>query len=204
MRYTTRCLLAAGVLGLVVSLAAGFGGEEEMADNPYYKHWAGFKEGTTVVHTEKTSFGDDASDELPGGVDEKIVRYKLLSVSPKRVVVEAIVFEKEFLNTTEAAPTKIIYPAKVNKAYLDAMLLAAGAKYGQSTLKVKMGKEEETFKCKTIEGTRKKKGEEVHQKFWLSKEVPGGIVKRTRATMQGAGKLVAETTTLLRAYKVAE
>ena len=202
MRYTTRWLVA-GVLGLAVSLAAGFGGKEETTDNPYYKHWAGFKEGTTVVHVEKTTFGDDAKDELPGGVDEKIVRYKLLSVSPKRVVVEAVAFEKEFLHTIETAPTKFIYPAKVNKADLEAVLLAAGAKYGEETLKVKVGKEEMEIKCKTIAGTRKKKDEEVQQKFWLSTTVPGGIVKRTRATTH-EGKLVAETTTALESYKLAE
>jgi len=202
MRYTTRWVLAASVLGLAVSLSAG-GGDGEMTDNPFYKHWAGFKEGTTVVHTEKTKFGDDATDELPGGVEEKIVRYKLLSVSPKRVVVEAVVVEKEFLNSTESAPTKIIYPAQVNKAHLDAVLLAAGAKKGEQTLKLKMGKEEMEIKCKTIAGTRNKKGEQVTQKFWLSTAVPGGIVKRTRSTMQD-GKLVAETTILVRSYKVAE
>ena len=199
MRYTTRWVVA-GVLGLAVSLAAAFGGDEETTDNPYYKHWAGFKEGTTVVHAEKTTFGDDATDELPGGVDEKTVKYKLVSVSPKRVVVEVVVTEKEFLSTTESAPTRITYPAKVSKAHLEAVLLAAGAKRGQETLKV--GKEKE-IKCNTIEGGRKKKGEEVRQKFWLSTAVPGGIVKRTRATMQG-GKVVAETTTLLMSYKVAK
>jgi len=202
MRYTTRWVVA-GVLGLAVSLTAGFGADEETAENPYYKHWAGFKKGTTVVHTEKTKFGDDATDELPGGVEEKIVRYKLLSVSPKRVVVEAVVVEKEFLNSTESAPTKIIYPAQVNKAHLDAVLLAAGAKKGEQTLKLKMGTEEKEIKCKTIAGTRNKKGEQVAQKFWLSAAVPGGIVKRTRSTTQD-GKLIAETTILVRSYKVAE
>src|SRR5262249_22149740 len=126
MRYTTRWLVA-GVLVLAVSLPAVFAAGEETTEDPYYKHWAGFKAGTTVVHTERTTFGDDATDELPGGVDEKIVRYKLLSVSPRGVVVEAVVVEKDFLNTTESAPTKIIYPAKVNKANLEAVLLAAGA-----------------------------------------------------------------------------
>jgi hypothetical protein len=174
-----------------------------MTDNPYYKHWAGFKKGTTVVHSEKTTFGDDATDELPGGVDEKIVKSKLTSVSPKRVVVETVVIEKGFLNTTESAPTKIIYPAKVSKAHLDAVLLAAGAKHGEDTLKVKVGKEDKDIKCRTIEGNRKKKGEEVQQKFWLSKTVPGGIVKRTRTTSQG-GKVIAETTTMLQSYRVAE
>ena len=202
MRYTTRWILAASVLGLAVSLSAG-GGDGEMTENPFYKHWAKFKEGTTVVHTEKTTFGDDATDELPGGVNEKTIKYKLLSVSPKEVVVEAVVLEKEFLNTTESAPTKIIYPAKVNKAHLDAVLLAAGAKFGEESLKVNVGKGEIEIKCKTIAGTGKKKGEQVAQKLWLSTAVPGGIVKRTRSTMQD-GKLVAETTILVRSYKVAE
>jgi hypothetical protein len=203
MRYTTRWVVAASVLGLAVSLAAGFGGSEETTDNPHYKHWASFKKGTTVVLTEKTTFGDDATDDLPGGVDEKIIRYKLVSVSPKRVVVEAVVLDREFLSSTELAPTKISYPAKVNRAHLKAVLLATGAKPGEETLKVKVGNEEKEIKCKTIAGTRKKKNEEVKQKFWLSATVPGGIVKRTRATMRD-GKLVAETTTLLRAYRVAE
>src|SRR5262245_30652819 len=161
MRYTTRWVLASSVLGLAVSLAAGFGGDGETTENPFYKHWASFKEGTTVVHTEKTTFGDDASDELPGGVEEKIVKYKLLSVSPEKVVVETVVIEKEFLNSTESAPTKIIYPAKVNKAYVDAVMLETGAKRGEATLTLKVNKEEMAIKCKTIEGTRKKKGEQV-------------------------------------------
>ena len=202
MRYTAKWVVV-GVLGLAVCLPATFAADEETAENPYYKHWAGFKAGTTVVHTERTTFGDDATDELPGGVDEKIVKYKLLSVSAERVVVEATVLEKEFLSTTESAPTNIIYPAKVNKAHLAAVLLAAGAKHGEETLKVKVGEEEKEIKCKTIAGTRKKKDEELKQKFWLSTEVPGGIVKRTRTTMRD-GKLVAETTTSLRSYSVAE
>jgi hypothetical protein len=201
MRYTTRWV-AAGVLGLAVALTASFGADEETTDNPYYKYWADFKKGTTVVHTEKTTFGDDATDELPGGADEKIVKYKLVSVSPRRVVVEAVVIEKDFLNITESAPTKIIYPAKVNKAYVQAVMLG-GVKRGEETLKVNVGKNEKEFKLKTIEGTRKKKGDEVKSKFWLSTKVPGGIVKRTRATMRG-GKLVAETTTTLKAFKVAK
>jgi hypothetical protein len=203
MRYTTRWVVAASVLGLAVSLAAGFGGDEETTENPYYKHWASFKKGTTVVLTERTTFGDDATDELPGGVDEKTVEYKLLSVSPKQVVVETTITEKQFLSTTESAPTKTTYPAEVNKAYLEAVLLAAGAERGEETLKVRVGKEEKEIKCNTIAGTRKQMGEEVKQKFWLSPTVPGGIVKRTRATMRD-GKLVAETTTSLRSYSVAE
>ena len=91
----------------------------------------------------------------------------------------------------------------MDKAHLEAVMIMAGAKTGEETLKVKVGKEEKEIKCKTIAGTRKKKGEEVKQTFWLSTTVPGGVVKRTR-DRHGDGKLVAETTTLLRAYKVAE
>jgi hypothetical protein len=203
MRYTARCVVAASVLGLAVSLAAAFGGKEETTENPYYKHWANFKKGTTVVLTEKTTFGDDATDDLPGGVHEKIIAEKLVLVLPTRVVVETVVIEKEFLSTTESAPSKINYPAKVNKAHLDAVLFEAGAKIGEETVKVRVGKEEKEIKCKTIAGTRKKKGEEVKQKFWLSATVPGGVVKRTRTTMRD-GKLVAETTTMLRSYRVVE
>jgi hypothetical protein len=204
MRYTTRWVLAASVLGLAVSLAAGFGGDKgETTENPYYKHWANFKKGTTVVHSEKTTFGDDAKDELPGGVDEKTVFYKLLRVTDKRADVEAVVVEREFLSSTESAPTRIIYPARVNKAYLDAVLLAAGAKRGEETLKVRVNGKDREIKCQTIEGKRTKKGEEVKQKFWLSRSVPGGIVKRTRRTERD-DKLVAETITLLRAYRAPE
>jgi hypothetical protein len=196
-------MVVAGVLGLSVSLTAGFGGDDKNADNPHYKHWAGFKVGTTAVLTETTKFGDDATDELPGGVDQKTVRYKLLSMTPNQAVVEAVAFEREFLNTTESAPTKILYPAKVSKAHIDAVLLAAGAKSGEETLKVKLGKEEKDVKCHTITGTRKKGNEEVKQTIWLSTDVPGGIVKRTRAITRD-GRLVAETTTQLKAFKAAE
>jgi hypothetical protein len=194
--------LAASVLGLAVSLAAGFA-DEETTENPHYKHWAKFKPGTTVVLIEKTTFGDDASDELPGGVDERVVAHKLLRVRPGRVIVETSVIEKDFLSSTESPPSRTSYPAKVNKADFEAVFLATGAKKGEETLKVKVGGEEKEIKCKTVEGTRKKKGAEVKQKFWLSESVPGGVVKRTRTTSRN-GKLVAETTTLLTAYKLAE
>jgi hypothetical protein len=204
MRHTTTCVLAAGVLALAVSPAARSGGDKEAkAENPFYKHWAGFKPGTIAVHTEKTTFGDDATDELPGGVDERVITYKLLSVSPRRVVVETTVTEKEFLSRIVSPPTKVIYPAKVNKAYLKAMLFEGGAKHGEQTLKVRLGKQEQEIQCKTLDITRKKKGEDVRQEFWYSTSVPGGVVKRIRTTSHD-GALVAKTTTTLRAYKAAE
>jgi hypothetical protein len=198
------CLLAAGVLTLAVALPAGFGGEKEgMADNPWYVHWANFKPGTIVVHSEETVFGDDAKDEVPGGVDRKTVRYKLLEVTPKRVVVETVVTEKDFLSSIQAAPTKIIYPAKVNKANLASLLVSANAKHGEETVQVRLGDEDKQIKCKTLTGMRKKKGEEVRQQYWYSTDVPGGVVKRIRTTTH-EGALVAKTTILLKGYKVAE
>src|SRR5262249_14852692 len=157
MRYTTRLVLAGG-LGLAVSLAAGGGGGEEKTENPHYKHWASFKKGTTGGLTPRTTLAEDTTDEHPGGVHEKTAQNKLVSVSPKRVVVETTVTEKEFLSTTESAPMKITYPAEVNKAYLEAVLLAAGAERGEETLKVRVGTEEKEIKCNTIAGTRKQKG----------------------------------------------
>ena len=52
-----------------------------------------------------------------------------------------------------------------------------------------------------LTGTMKKKGgEEVEFKIWLSDEVPGGIVKRVR-TDKVNGEVVAETTVELVSFK---
>ncbi len=57
--------------------------------------------------------------------------------------------------------------------------------------------------CKTLSGTLKKDGSTIEHKLWISDKVPGGIVKRTQVTSQD-GKLVANTTIMLKSYKHAE
>jgi hypothetical protein len=133
-------------------------------------------------------------------VNEKRISYKLVEVTDKHVVVEMVVTEREFLGFVQSAPTRYIYPAKVRKEYLDRFLQSTGAKTGEDTLKVE-GKE---MKVKTVSGTIKAPGgEETEYKIWLSDDVPGSIVKKTRTTRQ-KGEVIAETTIVLESCKKVE
>ncbi len=200
MLPTMRWLLATGTLLLVAPLLLGQAGEnDEMVANPLYKYWANFKPGSTSVRSEKTVYHGASKPFVPDGVDMKVVRYKLLSVSPEKVVVQMIVTERDFLGYIEAAPTKMAYPAKIKKSYLQAALHNVDAKPGEDTIKLK----DQTIACKTLEGVEKKGGETVEHKVWLSDEVPGGIIRRTSISRQD-GKAVAETTISLKSFKKAE
>src|SRR6516164_4562553 len=133
MSYHLGKLLAVG-LSLVV--VAPSWAEEVMVANPYYKFWAGSKPGATAVHLEQTKLSGPEGKEVPGGVDEKRIVYKLLEVDKDRVVVEMLVTERDFLGYVEAAPTRHIYPAKVEKTRLERVLLEDGGKTGEDTVKV--------------------------------------------------------------------
>jgi hypothetical protein len=193
-----RGLAAVGVSSLLVAATAWAQGE--MVDNPYYKFWAGSKPGATAVHLEQTKLSGPDGKVVPDGVDGKRIAYKLVEVTKDRVVVEMVVTERDFLGFVQAAPTRYIYPAKLKKAHLERILLDAGGKQGEETVKVE-GKD---LKCKTISGTVKgSDGEQVEFKLWLSDDVPGTIVKQVRTTRQ-KGDVVAETTGTLQSYKKAD
>jgi hypothetical protein len=202
MLRTVRGLLAFGVLlaSLHVLSARAADDKDEMVANPKYTMWAGHKAGATAVHVEKTAHSGEEKESFPGGVDEKVITYTLLSVSADKVVVRAVVVEKEFLGTIEAAPTKMTYPAKVNKAYLAAALHEFGVKAADAEEAVKVGGKE--IKCKVLSGTHKEGETTIDFKLCYSDTVPGGIVARKRTAKLG-GKLVAETTVTLRSYKEA-
>ena len=177
-----------------LALATARGADaDEMVTNPRYKGWADFKPGATVTHKEKTRFpaGSPAGKYYPAGVDERDVTYKLVSVSPDKVVVETVVLDYELLSQVEAAPTRIIYPAKVKRAYVEE---------AHERLKVKEGKEDvealgKTYKCEWYETTRTTSdGEVVTRKRWIAAEVPGGILKEVTVTKKG-DQVIAETTT---------
>jgi hypothetical protein len=172
-----------------------------MVPNPYYKFWASSKPGATAVHHEHTKLSGPEGKFVPDGVDEKRITYKLVSVNDDRVVVEMLVTEQDFLGYVQAAPTRYIYPAKLKKANLERILVEAGGKTGEETVKVK----DKEMKCKTLAGTVKGPGgEQVEFKLWLSDAVPGTIVKQVRTTRQKGGDLIAETTTTLQSYKKAD
>jgi hypothetical protein len=193
--------LALSVLAFLLAACPAFvqGGDDDMVDHPFYKHWANCKPNSTVTLTEKTVFHGPEKNQLPDGIDEKIVTRKLLSVNAKGVVVQTITSEHDFLGMIESAPTKATYAAKIKKSHLQAALHNINAKPGEDTVTFN-GKK---IACKTLEGVEKKEGSTIEHKVWISDTVPGGVVKRTQTTSQD-GKVVAETTIMLKSYKQAE
>jgi hypothetical protein len=201
MLKATRWLLAVGTVLLVSPWLAGGGEKDEMVPNPLYKHWANCKPGSIAVLVEKTALGDAAKDQVPDGVELKAVTYKLLAVTPKQVVVQVVVREREFLGVVESAPTKTIYRPQLKKSHLLAAFseFAIDTKRGEETITAAGTK----IACKTLSGSQKKDDSEIEQKLWYSEKVPGGVVKRHRVARRG-GKVTAETTIELQSFKQAE
>jgi hypothetical protein len=173
--------------------------EEEKALNPYYKFWAKTKPGSSAVLVERTKLGAAAKESLVGE-DEKTIKYKLISLDDKKAVVETVVTEQEFFGFVQTAPTHHIYPAQVKKGLLEKFYSEAGLKKGEDTLTVK-GKE---IKCLTASGVLKGPGgEETSFKYWLSEEIPGGVVKEVRTT-RVKGEVIGETVITLKSFKAAD
>ena len=192
MLRTMWALLASGILVVSLPVPAGAGDkDDEMVDNPMYTAWASFKPGATSTVSENTTYSGD-TNPVP---DRKTITYTLESVSPEKVVVRAVVVEQDVLGTVENAPTKHTYPAKLKKSYLAAAVPELQAKKGEETIPWK-GKE---VKCKTLAGSFKKEGDAVQFKFWMSEDVPGGVVKRTRTLKQKDDTIT--TTVTLQSYK---
>ena len=191
MLRTIWALLASGIL--VVSLplpVAAAEKDDEMVANPAYTAWAKFKPGATSTVSQHTTYSGD-TNPVP---DQKTITYKLLSVSPDKVVVSAVTVEQEVLGTIENAPTKHTYPAKLKKSYLAKAAPELQATKGEETITWE-GKE---VKCRTLSGSYKKEGDTVEFKFWINDSVPGGFVKRTRTLKQKDDTIT--TTTTLQSY----
>jgi hypothetical protein len=199
MSRTVRRMLVAGAVLLVLPLSVAPAADEEMVDNPLYKYWASFKPQSRAVHVETTVLSDADKGLAPDGKDVKIITYTLQRVGPRGATVQTNVVERSFLRVIQSAPSRITFPPKVKKAHIEAVLFKVGAKTGEETLEVG----DKSLKCKTLSGSLKSGGEETDYKIWLSEEVPGGIVKEVRTTKQD-GKVVAETTTMLRNFRKAE
>jgi hypothetical protein len=194
----TRHLLGLLLIGILfLFLGSPACAQEQMVDNPYYKFWANTKPESVAVHLEKTKLAGPEGKLVPGGVDEKRVSYKLVSVDKDKAIVEMVATEEDFLGYIQSAPTRHIYPAKLPKSKLERLYLADGGKPGEDVVQLN-GK---SLTCKTVSGTVKgPDGEEVDFRVWLSDEVPGTIVKQVRTARQ-KGQLIAETTITLESYK---
>jgi hypothetical protein len=190
-------VLAVGLALVACSVpAAPAADDDEMVVNPHFKYWSNFKPGATSTRLEKTVFTGPAREQVPDGIDEKEITMTLLEKSADSVTVQVVVTDRDFLGSIVSAPTKKIFPAKVKKSHLRAGLHGVDPKLGKEALDV-LGKK---LDCTTASGTEKKDDVEVDHKIWLSETVPGGIVKHTRTTKQG-GKVVADTTIVVKSYK---
>jgi hypothetical protein len=200
MQWAVRGTLACVSIWIAASLAVGQAGQGgDMVVNPYYKYWANCKPGSTVTLSEKTVLAGADKQMFPDGIDEKEVSCKLISVSPEQVVVQFVVTERDFVSLIESAPTKKIYPAKVTKANLVALLHGVEPKMGKATIDV-LGKK---MDCETMSGTIKKDGTDADHMIWLSDKVPGGVVQHNRVTKEN-GKLVADTKIMVKSFKNAD
>ena len=197
-----RFLPALAALTCLALATARAGDADEMVTNPRYKGWADFKPGATVIHKESTRFpaGSPEGKYYPRGVDEREITYKLVSLTPEKAVVETVVLDYELLSQVEAAPTRIIYPAKVKRTYVEGAREQLQVQEGKEDLEV-LGK---TYKCEWYETTRTTAdGEVVTRKRWIAAEVPGGIIKEVTVTKKG-DRVIAETTTTVLQTKASD
>jgi hypothetical protein len=200
MYQPARWVLAMVPVLAAFSLFAVYGAQgDAMVENPFYKYWANCKPGSTVMLSEKTVLSGPDKSQFPDGIDEKEISCKLLSVSPEKVEVQFVVTDREFVSSVESAPTKKIYPAKVKKSDLVALLHGVEPKVGKDTVDL-LGKK---LDCTTMSGTLKSGGTDAEHMIWLSDKVPGGVVKHNRVTKEG-GKLVADTKIVVKAYKMVD
>lgn len=184
-------LLAAGV----VSAAEG-----DLIPNPPYKHWAAFKPGTTVTLKQIVREGTPNAAASPSEETEQLNAFKLLEVTPEKVVVEQISSDIENGSIVEQAPVKLIFPAKVDKKYAKggvAREKLTSFKEGLESVKHDKG----DAKCQLVESSIKNGDEESISRQWSCDDVPGGIVKEV-ITKKIGGKVAYETTTLLIDIKV--
>ncbi|MCL2648275.1 MAG: hypothetical protein FWD61_14895 [Phycisphaerales bacterium] len=166
------------VTGLVVGLFCATGFAEMMA-NPVYEAWAACKLGTSVT-IKMTNKLEDVEDST---TQEE----KLVEVTPEQVVIAVTTSEGIVVDgSTQALPSsKVTIPAKVEKE-----LAPLARQFQRSNAKVsgmKESKETVEVKGKKVEATKYEYAVEVRQgdgdtlsakvKCWMSKEVPGGVVR---------------------------
>ena len=197
------------VLHLIAAVALVFGSlsaaaraaDEESVPNPPYKHWSAFKAGTTVTQKEKIHFLDKDSDEADyysGGVSEKDVTYKVLEVTPQKVVLQSTIAEHGRGSIVEHAPTKITYPATIAKSQATTSKEDIETfKEGVEDVKV-LGK---TIHCKKVHLIDQDGDETFEHQIWTSDEMPGGFVKDVKITKK-ANKVVSESELVIVSFEV--
>jgi hypothetical protein len=183
-------LLALGATGLA-GLRAEEQPKQEMVPNPPFKHWSAFKPGTTVTRREKVKFPakSEEGQRYHEGTLVKDTTYKLLEVTPEKVVLEVTEVEHGHGLLTESAPFKLIYLPQIKKG--SGTPRESFMKHKQTDVEVEAhGKK---YQATLVETSYMSGGVLRTQQIWLSDDMPGGIVKEIKTQKEG-DNVVNETT----------
>ncbi|HEY9069046.1 MAG TPA: hypothetical protein VIV61_02260 [Candidatus Ozemobacteraceae bacterium] len=154
------------VLMALLTVSTAFAAD--LVDNPSYAVWSKFKIGAELKYKQVS--------EVANMKTESEITYKLVELTPEKLVVEMGGSSMVAGNKMELPPTRMDHAAKIENAKVDpkmAEMIKADAKAGEEQVTVPAG----TFKCRVIESKMTQQGAEVSTKVWASDEVPGGLVK---------------------------
>lgn len=156
---------------LMAVLAAATLFAADMVDNPAYGIWSKFKVGAELKYKQVS--------EVANMKTESEITYKLVEVTPEKVVVEMGGAAVVAGNRMEMPATRMEYTARVENTKVDPKLVEMAkvatpeSKTGEEQITVPAG----TFKCRIVDSKMNQQGTEVSAKIWTSTEIPGSLVK---------------------------
>jgi hypothetical protein len=160
----------------------------EQIDNPQYKSWAKFKEGTSVtIHV---------TTDMAGSKTEMDTTMTLVSLTADKAVVESKSSIVVADSKIDMPADKMDVPAKIDKPKTTATGTAPAATTSNEEVDVAGTK----VKCVVTTTTTSSKGVTTISKIWTSDQVPGSTVKsETTAdggTVKGASSITVTAMTI--------
>jgi len=185
MKFSKLSGLFLAMLSLAICSPLAYGDppaptETDLVENPYYDNWAAFAVGSTKTVREVTVSAD--------GVKTKERTSTLKEVTEDRIILESVTTELHDVAETIDAPQTVVIPAKISKEAFAHMEFLSQKKEGApESPNSTSGKETleiggEKLECEWIASTWEHGGVTHTSKVWLSKEVPGHLVKWSRGT----------------------
>lgn len=186
-----KTLLAAVVLGF----GASFAFAEDTVDNPAYLNWAKFKAGATQKVSMSTTMKMGEQEMSSSGT----MTSTLKELTAEKAVIEVAVEMTAMGKTMTAPAQKLEIKAKVPAGTATqpaGMNVPEGAKVtrtGSGDEEVAVGGKK--YKCHWEEyqiETTKPAAMKMTAKVWISKEVPGGLVKQETSGDMPQGKMTSK------------
>lgn len=158
----------------------------EMVHNPPYSHWVQFKVGASVTVKDRVTLSD-------GTVAESTVTSTLLSKSKDSAKVETVsstVVRDQGATATEKATVVSEHPPLVK---YEATQSAPGAGYTVTTGTEILEVNGKKLDAEWVEARSTDGDENMVEKIWTVREIPGGLVKRTMTKKRKMGTVTTET-----------